>query len=136
MIDLQKQPDETLRQYIARIGEAKDCGELELTWDALAVIMNEQTGENFSEGTYRQKWAEGKCWDKEVFSKRGPNEFLEEMRIEKENILKAKRQFFDQRREYNKLITPDARLDHLKEYIESAMQELCKTQPFEFRDYY
>lgn len=136
MIDLQKQPDETLRQYIARVGAAKDCGEIDITWDALAPIMNEQTGENFSEGTYRQKWAEGKCWEKEVFSKRGPNEFLEEMRVEKENILKAKRQFFDQRREYNKLLTVDARTDHLKEQIVEVAREMAESNPFEFRDFY
>ena len=132
MVDLTKKPGETLRQYIARVGQAKDNGEIDLTWDELVPLLNEQTGENFSEGTYRQKWVEGKKWYEEVFSKITPSDYLTELRTAQIELSKTKMQVQDQRREFNSVLRVDARFDHLLDYIKNAVDRLNADHPLEF----
>ena len=133
MIDLTKGQSETMRQYICRIGTAKDNGELDMTWDDLAQVMNEQTGENFSEGTYRQKWVEGKKWLEEVYSKLTPDSYLDEIRSAQESLAKTKMQVQDQRREYNSALRVDARFDHILETIKECAERLNVEHPLEFQ---
>ena len=133
MIDLRKNPDETLLQYIAKIGAAKDAGEIELTWDDLAPLMNEQTGETFSEGTYRQKWSGGKRWFSEVFSKTGPNDYIKEIVAEKESLIKTKMQVQDQHREYRNTLRVDARFEHILDTIKESAERLSVEHPLEFK---
>lgn len=49
-----------------------------------------------------------------------------------EQIAKAKRQYFDQRREYNKLVTQQARNEHLEEVIRECVRNVEKEKPFIF----
>ena len=133
MIDLTKGQSETMRQYICRIGTAKDNGELDMTWDDLARVMNEQTGENFAEGTYRQKWVEGKKWLEEVYSAVTPDSYLDEIRSAQESLAKTKMQVQDQRREYNSALRVDARFDHILDTIKECAERLNVEHPLEFQ---
>lgn len=60
------------------------------------------------------------------------DEYAKEILKQKDELYKIKRQVFDQRREYNKLLTSDARADHLTEQLVEAAKNLNNTRPLEF----
>ncbi len=55
--------------------------------------------------------------------------FIKNLQDEKAEIYKAKKQLYDQRREYNKLLTADARAEHLISEISNAANRLNKLLP-------
>lgn len=57
------------------------------------------------------------------------NSYVEELRNLKDEIFKEKRKLYDQRREYNKLLTHDARAEHLNDELISAANKLNASLP-------
>lgn len=122
---LQKLNTENESQYIWRIGQAKDSGLIENTWQELAPTLNAQCG--ISEEDYRGESAWRKryrvmqqAWD-DVFSKQQfSNDHVAAIKEQTDELYKVKRQVWDQRREYNKILTSDARADHLVEKLIEA----------------
>lgn len=55
--------------------------------------------------------------------------YLKELQIQKDAIYKEKRKLFDQRREYNKNLTFDARAEHLTEMLIESAQKLNEEKP-------
>lgn len=122
---LQKLPTENESQYIWKVGQAKDNGLIDSTWEELTPILNTQCG--ISEEDFRGSSAWRKryrvmqqAWD-DVFSQ---SQFIDEhvanIQEQKDELYKIKRQVFDQRREYNKILASDARADHLTERLIEA----------------
>lgn len=122
---LQRLPDENESQYIWRVGQAKDAGVIDNTWEELSPILNVQCG--ISEEDFRGSSAWRKryrvmqqAWD-DVFKQ---SQFVDEhamtIKEQTDELYKAKRQLFDQRREYNKMLASDARADHLTEKLIEA----------------
>lgn len=60
-------------------------------------------------------------------------EYLQELQTQKDELYKVKKQLFDQRREYNNLRNPDARTEHLMEYIKDCADNLQSFVPLNFR---
>lgn len=139
---LQKLSTENESQYIWRVGQAKDNGLIEDTWEELTPILNTQCG--ISEEDFRGSSAWRKryrvmqqAWD-DVFSQ---NKFADEhvttLKEQTDELYKAKRQLWDQRREYNKILASDARAEHLIEkLIEAANIVPMKNYAdmFEYKD--
>lgn len=126
--ELNKKPDESELAYILRIGSAKAAGLLNMTWAELANIFNKnlrEPGQEYNESTYRKKFASIRQFGDEF----GNSDNYEELRKLKDEIYKEKRKLFDQRREYNKLLTSDARAEHLTEYMIEAANNLNKQYP-------
>lgn len=138
MVDLKKQPEENERQYLWRIGQYIKSGQVE-SWKAITPIINEQCRSDISEyrdeSAYRKpvQYAEG--FYEDVFSKMIGDDYSKQIQEEKDELYKIKRQVWDQRREYNKLLVNDARADHLSECLLSAVKELNLTAPLEFDKY-
>lgn len=122
---LQKLPSENESQYIWKVGQAKDSGIINSTWEELTPILNTQCG--ISEEDFRGSSAWRKryrvmqqAWD-DVFSQsQFTDEHVANIQEQKDELYKAKRQLFDQRREYNKILASDARADHLAERLIEA----------------
>ena len=122
---LQRLPDENESQYIWRVGQAKDSGLIDSTWEELTPTLNVQCG--ISEEDFRGSSAWRKryrvmqqAWD-DVFSQKVfSNEHVTSIQEQKDELYKVKRQLFDQRREYNKILASDARADHLTEKLIEA----------------
>lgn len=132
--DIQRLPDETEYSYIWRLGEAKTQGTLDLTWDEIASLINKEfreEGEPYrTESSYRKQYQISKLFFDNVFSR-----LLEEVETEdlfreqKDELFKLKKQFYDQRREYNKLLTADARWEHLVGEVKNTALALNKIAP-------
>lgn len=125
LIDLTRNVDESPRQYIWRVGQAKDSGECDLTWEQLAPTLGSAldcVGTN--ESTFRKRYSEGVAWWDEVFQHRLPDEYIKQLRIDKQELQKEKVRLQDQRREYNKLLTYDARAEHLHDVLKDTAAKL------------
>ena len=49
MIDLKRQENENEEQFIFRIGQAKDSGQLDMSWDEIADVINKEFRSDESE---------------------------------------------------------------------------------------
>lgn len=117
--NLKRRPNEDDGQYFYRVCQMKDS--LGFTWPQMAEIFNEEFGCNKGDTAYRKKWAAFKSvFDANADKLVGEDKYLEEIKQATDELYKAKRQLYDQRREYNKLLVSDARADNLAERLIEA----------------
>lgn len=117
--NLKRMPNETDDQYFYRICNMKDT--LGFTWPQMTAIFNDEFGCNKGDTAYRKQWAAfNKVFNANVDKLVGNNTYSNELKEQIDELYKAKRQLFDQRREYNKMLVSDARADHLTEKLIEA----------------
>ena len=111
---LKMMPTETQDQYFYRICNMKDS--LGFTWPQMAALFNDEFGCSNGESKYRKDWASfQRIFNANADKIVGENKYLEEIKEATDELYKIKKQVSDQRREYNKLLTSDARAEHLTE---------------------
>ena len=126
---LQRLPNENESQYIWRVGQAKDSGIIDATWEELTPILNTQCG--ISEEDFRGSSAWRKryrvmqqAWD-DVFSKQKfVNEHLDDLDAKKRELVKEKVKVQTEKLEYNKWLREEARDELICERICAAIREL------------
>lgn len=132
MVDIKKRPYENERQYIWRIGQMVDSGEID-GWRQIAQTLNQELRSDVSEyrdeSAYRKPYQYAKAFYEDVFSHMVSNEYAQEVARQRDELYKAKRQYADQRREYNKELTADARAEHLSEHLIEVAQQLNVNYP-------
>lgn len=137
---LQKRQDENESQYIWRIGQAKDSGLIDKTWEELSPTLNRELDIDETEWRGESAWRKRyrvmqQAYD-DVFSKQ---QFSESRMVEIEEqineLFKIKKQVQDQRRELRNILTPDARFDNLTEKLIESANNLCQIKPLVFEDY-
>lgn len=117
--NLKKLPTESDDQYFYRVCSMKDT--LGFTWPQMAEIFNSELGYNKGDTAYRKKWAAfNDVFNANADKLVGDKTYSNELKDQLDEIYKAKRQLWDQRREYNKQLTSDARADHLAERLIEA----------------
>ena len=117
--NLKRMETETDDQYFYRVCQMKES--LGFTWPQMAEIFNEEFGCNKGETAYRKRWAAFKSvFEANADKLVGEDKYLDEIRQATDELYKAKRQLYDQRREYNKLLVSDARADNLTEKLIEA----------------
>lgn len=137
-MDLKKRANENERQFIWRLGLAKDNGVLDMNWDELGRIFNKELrGENneeewYDQSAYRKPYQYAKAFYDDVFAKMIGDEYSDTIRKQTDEIYKQKKQLFDQRREYNKLLAIDARAEHLNDCLIEAANRLSEIKPLDF----
>lgn len=137
---LQKLVDENESQYIWRIGQAKDAGLLDATWEQLSPVLNTQLGIDETEWRGESAWRKKyrvmqQAWD-DVFSQQQFSASrMTEIEEQINELFKVKKQVQDQRRELRNLLTPDARFNNLTEKLIESANHLCQIKPLVFEDY-
>ena len=117
--NLKRLPQESDDQYFYRICSMKDA--LGFTWPQMAEIFNEEFGCNKGDTAFRKKWAAFKSvFDANTDKIVGDNTYSNDIQAQICELYKAKKQLSDQRREYNKMLTKDARAEHLMEKLIEA----------------
>jgi hypothetical protein len=117
--NLKRLDNETQEQYFYRICSMKES--LGFTWPQMTAIFNNEFGCSKGDTAYRKQWAAfNKVFNANVDKIVGDNVYSQELKEQLDEIYKAKRQLWDQRREYNKTLTSDARADHLTERLIEA----------------
>lgn len=140
--NLHKLENENEEQFIFRLGSAKDSGNLDMSWDEIADIINKEfrtdESEYRSEAAYRKPYQQAKRYfEANVFKTyKDEDSYFKELRLQKDELYKEKRRLFDQRREYNKLLTFDARAEHLNEELLRIAENLNNKYPLVQLDKY
>lgn len=115
--------EENQEQYIYRICSMKESSGM--TWQAIADIINRELDNSYTESAYRKKYQmfqNGlRACEKQVFS---DDEYLKKIQEKTDECYKATKQLQDQRREYNKMLTKDARSEHLENELIKAANNL------------
>lgn len=126
---LQKCADENESQYIWRIGQAKDSGLIDSTWEQLSPILNAQLGIDETEWRGESAWRKRyrimqQAWD-DVFSKQQFAELhFDELDFKKRELEKAKIKLQTEKLEYNRWMREEARDELIAEKIAQAIKEL------------
>jgi hypothetical protein len=133
MIDnpiLKRQAEESFMDYHIRLFENKD--EYEIDRLKITELLNAEMGSNYDESKWRKDYAQYLKWKDYILNKNLDKEILdkyEDIRIESEKEKIRKR---DQKREYNKLITHQARFEAIKDDVYAAILQLEKKKPLSF----
>lgn len=136
MIDLHKQPNENEEQFIWRIGQAKENGELDLDWNQIAAIINSEfrndDSEYRNESAYRKPFQQAKrFYSAGVFKDLTSEVYLSAMR-EQENRLKIEKQkLSDERVDYQRSLRESARKESFLSLIENVLAR--KIEPFDYK---
>ena len=106
-----------------------------MSWDDIANVINKEfridESEYRSEAAYRKPYQQAKRYfEANVFKTyKDEDSYFKELQVQKDAVYKEKRKLYDQRREYNKLLTVDARAEHLNDELVKAAQSLNKEKP-------
>lgn len=125
--NFKKNSGELEEEYIYRV-----CSQKELigSWPEVANIINGELGYEYTESKYRKQFqAFTKMLEanKSIFN--SSDCVIDEIKKQKDELYKEKVRFFDQRREYNRDLTYDARAEHLSDCLVDAASRLNRELP-------
>lgn len=133
MVNLSKLPNETEKQYLWRIGLEIENGTAGISWEEATPYINKEWRADESEyrtsSAYRKPIQYAISFYEEVFSQLKPGKYSDEISRQKDELYKLKRQMYDQRREYNKLLMMDARAEHLHEEVVRCAENVSLKVP-------
>jgi hypothetical protein len=126
---LQKLPAENESQYIWRVGQAKDSGLIDNTWEELSPILNAQCGINEEDFRGSSAWRKRyrvmqQAWDDVFSQQKFTNEHTETIQEHTRELEKAKIKLQTEKLEYNRWLREEARDELICERICSAIREL------------
>lgn len=108
--------------FLLRITDMKEKNGM--TWQDIADILNKELGKNYSESSYRKRYKLVTSSDT-YMDKASENLTNKDDQINQSDALMiAKKQYQDQRREYNKILTTEARFKHIEEELLNAAIKL------------
>ncbi|MWV44958.1 hypothetical protein GRF59_15150 [Paenibacillus sp. HJL G12] len=122
-----KNTDESIESYLYRLGSNKDT--YGVTWDEITILMNEESGESFSESKWRKDFSSFKRGYDYASSTLFEDEVYKKLTDKEIEIQKKTVQFRDQRREYNKLINEQGKIDGIRGIVVEAAHRLSENYP-------
>lgn len=126
--------DENERQFLWRLGQAKDNGLVDFSWEEIADIMNkefrEDVSEYRSEAAYRKPYQQAKqFYEAGTFSKFSEDTYIAELREAKHEVRKEKQKLWDERTALNKVLREEGRRESMFDIVKYAIE---KYQPIKF----
>lgn len=129
--NLKKLDTESELQYIWRLALAKDSGSLDMTWDELAEIFNENLDNNYGSSTYRKQFQNAQHYYEDVFANMESRDYSEEVAELKRQLIKERNKLQTEKLEYARWLREEARDELLEEKIIDAINSL---EPLEIPD--
>lgn len=135
--DLHRLENENEEQFIFRLGQAKDSGNLDMSWDEIANIINKEfrtdESEYRSEAAYRKPYQQAKRYfESNVFKTyKDEDSYFKELQIQKQELEKEKVKTRDERNELRRVIREEARKESYKEQILRSISEY-QCNPLEY----
>ena len=126
-LDLKKQENENDEQFIWRICRYKDSGLLDVNWDDVADIINKELGMEdtpFTEAAFRKPYQQAKrFYDAGVFTESAEDEYLSELRLQRQELEKEKVKVRDERNELRRVLREEARKESYVDLIKRTISE-------------
>ena len=118
---------ENEEQFIWRLGLAKDSGELDMSWDELANIINKELGNEdrpLSEAAFRKPFQYAKkFYEAGVFNRLSEDEYFKELKLKTQELAKQQIKTRDERNELNRIIREEARKESYRNQILRSISE-------------
>lgn len=137
-LNLKKQENENNEQFIWRLCQYKDVGMLDMSWDDIADIINKELGMEdtpFSEAAFRKPYQQAKrFYDAGVFNDMNSDRYIEELKLQKQELEKEKVRMRDERNELKRMLREEARKESYRDQITRAILE-CDVKPLEYNKY-
>ena len=124
--------NESEEQFLWRIGQAKDNGTIDLSWEEIASVMNkefrEDVSEYLSEAAYRKPYQQAKrFYEAGTFNALSETRYIDELRETKQEVRKEKQKLFDERTALNKALRENARVEEDLSKLEVLIRNNGKT---------
>lgn len=130
-MDFQKKLNESEEQFLWRIGQAKDNGLTDLSWDEIADIVNRQFREDESEyrtaAAYRKPYQQAKRFYESGVFNVGEDARVAEMQETLHEIRKEKQRLSDERTAINRMARSDGRFEENLEILAKMIRENGRT---------
>lgn len=125
---LERLEKENEEQYLWRLGQAKDSGVPDLNWDDIADLMNKEFRDDISEyrmaDAYRKPYQQAKrFYEAGAFNSDSNDDYIAELREQKQEIKKEKQKLFDERTALNKTLRDNARVEEDLARLESLIRK-------------
>lgn len=137
MYDTRRKETENECQYLWRLGQAKDSGQLDSDWNEIAKLMNAEFGDPdkpYSEAAWRKPYQMSKkFFESGVFNNLGEDKYFKELQTQKQALEKERVKTRDERNELKRVIREEARKESYKEQILRAISEY-QCNPLEYDD--
>lgn len=137
MYDTRRKESENECQYLWRLGQAKDSGQLDADWNEIAKLMNAEFGDPdkpYSEAAWRKPYQMSKkFFEAGVFNKLDEDKYFKELQTQKQSLEKERVKTRDERNELKRVIREEARKESYKEQILRAISEY-QCNPLEYDD--
>lgn len=120
--------NESEEQFLWRLGQGKDNGTLDMSWEEIALVMNKEfrddETEYLSEAAYRKPYQQAKrFYEAGTFSKYNEDSYIEELREAKQDLQKEKQKLSDERAAINRKLRADARTEEDLARLENLIKE-------------
>lgn len=122
-VELKKRDDESRTQYIFRLATMKDRGELDMTWDELAKVLNEELGLSYGSSAYRKPYTQAMTFYNEVFANQNESEAAKELREARQELYKERTRLRDERNQLNRQLREEARKEAFLEEVKNTLAE-------------
>lgn len=132
IIDIKKLPTETEEQYLWRIGQLVDSGELE-SWESVNLTINKEIlGDDETtyrtESAWRKRYQSAKKFYDNCFSKMESEEYQKKLDVMNRQLQRNTIKFRDERRSWNKQNYGDARFEEVMDLLEERLDNFAKTE--------
>lgn len=134
-----KLENENYYEYIWRIDNLIRSGKYS-NWEEVTPIVNRELFSDDDlqykgESAFRKevKYARN-FYEAGVFNALNDEKYIKEIQFQKDELYKLKRQYSDQKREYNKILVMDGRADNLYEYLKLCAEKMNQEQPLSFNN--
>lgn len=135
MYDIRRKESENECQYLWRLGQAKDSGQLDADWNEIAKLMNAEFGDPdkpYSEAAWRKPYQMSKkFFEAGVFNKLDEDKYFKELQIQKQELAKEQVKVRDERNELRRVIREEARKESYKDQILRSISEY-QCNPLEY----
>lgn len=130
---IEKRANENEEQFLWRIGQSKDSGSLDISWDEIADCMNREFRDDESQyltsAAYRKPYQYAKrFYEANVFGRYETNDdYIRELRDVKDEIQREKQKLSDVRVDINRKLRESARTEEDLARLETLIKENGKT---------
>lgn len=135
MIEIKKKADETEEQFLWRVGQMIDSGQIE-NWKSINNIVNKELGIDEDrwrdESAFRKRYQAAKAFYNNCFSKMESDTHINELRVVQREIKKERNKLQTEKLEYNKWLREEARDEMILECITNAISKL---EPLDIPEY-
>ena len=131
MIKLDRLPNENEEQFIWRLGQAKEAGTLDIDWQEIAQIINEQfrsdESEYRTEAAYRKPYQMARrFFESGVFGgMTDEDSYIKQLSDAKKELAIERLKLSDERTEFNKKLRTQARNEADLAHLEKLIKEKC-----------